>query len=133
MKNYTTSWIDDRMPYQIIKTTLSAKDFNAVRLGILRLGSPLTFNLNQIKGLRSILDDHAWVFVDRYVDDMPLLAWTNFESRSALNTTIECELRLYHFKADLLVDRALELVHEAIDERLQMTQPVKEQASVTNL
>ena len=133
MKDFTTSWIDDRMPYQILKTSLSAQDFNAIRLGIIRLGSPLSFNLGEIKGLRCILDDHAWVFVDRFVDDMPLLAWTNFESRSGLNETISCELRLYHFKADMLVNKALGLLNDAIAEQLQLRQPIKEQATVAKI
>lgn len=133
MKDFTTSWIDDRMPYQIIKTDLSAKDFNAVRLGILRLGAPLTFDLDEIKGLRCILDDHAWVFVDRYVDDMPLMAWTNFESRTSLNETISCELRLYHFKADMLVNRALDLLKQSIVEQRELIHPINEDATVAKI
>lgn len=133
MKNFTTSWIDDRMAYQVLDTNLSAEQYNALRLGILRLGAPLTFDLNDIKGLRCIMDDHAWVFVDRYVDDMPLLAWTNFEARSALNAQISCQLRLYHFKADLLVDRALNLAMEAVESQLQLNQPAKKDATVARI
>lgn len=133
MKNFTTSWIDDRMPYQVLETSLTAEQFNAIRLGILRLGSPLTFDLNDIKGLRCILDDHAWVFVDRFVNDMPLLAWTRFETRSTLNEQISCELRLYHFKADLLVEKALRLVIEAVDTQMQQRHPVKADATVVRI
>ena len=57
--------------------------------------------------------------MDRFVNDMPLLAWMNFESRGALNETIPCELRLYHFKAGLLVDMALDALQDAIDEQLR--------------
>lgn len=123
MKNFATSWIDDRMPYQVSPANLSANEFNAIRLGIIRLGSPLTFNLDGIKGLRCVLDDHAWIFMDRFVNDMPLLAWMNFESRNTLNETIPCELRLYHFKAELLVDRALDALQDAIDDELRGTKP----------
>lgn len=133
MKNFTTSWIDDRMPYQVIAKDMKAEDFNAVRLGILRLGSPLTLNVDGVKGLKCILDDHAWVFVDRYVDDMPLLAWMNFESRGALNETIPCELRLYHFKADLLVSRALDALKISIALELNKSNPITEKASVSQL
>jgi hypothetical protein len=36
-----------------------------------------------------------------------------------LNETIPCELRLYHFKAGLLVDKALDALQDAIDEQLR--------------
>ena len=133
MREFTTSWIDDRMPYQVLKTGLRSEDFNKIRLGILRLGSPLELNFNEVKGLRCILDDHAWIFVDRYVDDMPLLAWMNFGSRSALTENISCELRLYHFKADLLVEKALEVTSQTIDKQLQLRVPLQEKASVSTL
>lgn len=133
MKNFTTSWIDDRMPYQVLDTRLSAEKYNVMRLGILRLGSPLTFDLNDVKGLRCVMDDHAWVFVDRFVNDMPLLAWTQFERRSDLNKEISCELRLYHFKADLLVDKALRLALEAVDEQMQQRHPLVANATVARI
>ena len=132
MKSFATSWIDDRMPYQVSDAKIGASDFNAIRLGILRLGSPLSFNLDVIKGLRCVLDDHAWIFMDRFVNDMPLLAWMNFESRGALNETIPCELRLYHFKAGLLVDMALDALQDAIDEQLRESKQ-SEMATVSRL
>ena len=131
MKNYATSWIDDRMPYQVVPSNMKADDFNAVRLGILRLGSPLSFNLDSVKGLKCVLDDHAWVFMDRFVENMPLLAWMNFESRSTLNKTIPCELRLYHFQASLLVDRSLESLKIAIALQLNQASPLTTKASVS--
>lgn len=133
MKSYATSWIDDKMPYQVLNTNLTASDFNAIRLGILRLGSPLTLNLDAIKGLRCTLDDHAWVFVDRYVNDMPILAWMNFESRNTLNETIPCELRLYHFKAEMLVDKALDALQDEIAEQLRGQKQPGSAASVSTL
>lgn len=131
MKNFATSWIDDRIPYQIIASELKPDDFNVVRLGILRLGAPLTLNLDGIKGLRCVLDDHAWVFMDRFVDNMPLLAWMNFESRSTLTEMIPCELRLYHFQAGMLTDKALETLKLGISLQLNQANPIMTKATVS--
>ena len=133
MKNYATSWIDERMPYQVLPTSMQASEFNAIRLGILRLGSPLVLNVDGIKGLRCVLDDHAWIFMDRFVDDMPLLAWMNFESRDALNETIPCELRYYHFKAELLLSNALYALGETINGQLDNKIQAEKLATITQL
>ena len=133
MKNYPTSWIDNRMPYQVVPSKMKAEDFNAVRLGILRLGSPLSYNLDGVKGLRCLLDDHAWVFMDRFVENMPLLAWMNFETRNTLDKTISCELRLYHFHAGMIVDKALDSLKIAIALQLNQANPLTAKASVSQI
>jgi len=132
MKNFTTSWIDNRMPYQIINSHMKPDDFNAVRLGILRLGSPLSLNLDSVKGLKCVLDDHAWVFMDRFIDNMPLLAWMNFKSRNTLNEKIPCELRLYHYRAGLLVEKALDALKLSIALQLNQANPITTKATVSH-
>jgi len=133
MKSFATSWIDDKMPYQIIASSLKPEDFNAVRLGILRLGSPLIMNVESVKGLRCVLDDHAWIFMDRFVDNMPLLAWMKFQSRTTLNEKISCELRLYHYKAGLLAERALDALKLSIALQLNQASPILSKASVSQI
>lgn len=132
MKNFTTSWIDERMPYQVIASEMKADDYNAIRLGILRLGTPLSLNLDSVKGLRCVLDDHAWVFMDRFVDNMPLLAWMNFKSRNTLNKKIPCELRLYHYRAGLLVDKGLDALKLSIALQLNKANPIVTKATVSH-
>ena len=94
---------------------LAKEDYNAIRLGILRLGNPLHLELqDKIRGLRCVLSDDAWIFLDGYIGDLPLLAWTEFKSRDSINASIACELRLYHMHAGLLISKSLDALQNTI-------------------
>ena len=89
-----------------------------MRLGILRLNNPLHIELEGIRGMRCILDDNAWIFLDSYIGDLPLLAWTKFQPRDTITTSIACELRLYHMHAGLLISKSLDALQNAIHDLL---------------
>jgi hypothetical protein len=114
LRRYSTDWIDHHTPIRVRTRLLAKEDYNAVRIGILRLGNPLHVEIRGIKGLECFLDDHAWVFIDNFINDLPLLAWTGFEPRESINAAITCELRLYHMHAGLLISRSLDALQTTI-------------------
>ena len=118
MKRYSTDWLDQYTPIRVQPRKLAKEDYNTVRLGILRLNNPLHLELEGIRGMRCVLDDNAWIFLDSYIGDLPLLAWTNFEPRDTITTAIVCELRLYHMHAGLLISKSLDALQNTINDLL---------------
>lgn len=119
MKIYSAEWLEQYTPIRIQARKLAREDYNAVRLGILRLNKPLHLELEGIRGMRCVLDDHAWVFLDSYIGDLPLLAWTKFQPRDTITTAIDCELRLYHMHSGLLISKSLDALQNTINVMLQ--------------
>lgn len=89
---------------------LQAAHYNRARLALLRVGSPLRFELPHLRGMDLILGESEWVCVDRTLNDLPVLAWTDFETRgrAALHTPVRCRLRFYHAHASLIIRTILE-------------------------
>ena len=54
------------------------------------------------------------------LDDMPIAAWTDFEihNRDNLHKSIQCQLKLYHIHAHLILDRVLEAMELLLGEKL---------------
>lgn len=73
-----------------------------------------------MKCLDIILNDQYWLCIDRCVGDQPILAWTAFETleRSALNASVACELRLYHYHAGLVMGEVLQSLGQTLQQRL---------------
>lgn len=105
-----THWIDDYAPLHIMHKQLDAGDYNAIRVVMLRERLPLEVHIKDFRCLLFILDEAAWICIDECQNNLPVLAWTNFKTahRSALNAPVECELRLYHMHAGLVMGPVLE-------------------------
>lgn len=114
LKQYSVEWLNQYTPLKVQPRELAKEDYNAIRLGILRLGNPLTLDIDDIRGLQCFLGDEAWIFIDPYINEMPLLAWTNFMPRESINAPITCELRLYHMHAGLLISKSLDALQSTI-------------------
>jgi hypothetical protein len=112
-------WIARRTPMQVRSRMLDARDYNSVRIGLLRLGTPLRLGVREIRGLDCIIDTHAWVAVDGYCDDQPLFALTDFRrGRSALDEAVSCKLRIFHHRAGLIIGHTLDGLRHAVALRL---------------
>ena len=114
-----THWIDKYTPLRVLPKRIPAADYNPIRLGLLHECQPWHLRLEGFPAMRIILDEHAWVCADEVQNGRPVMAWTAFRTleRDALNTPMECELRLYHVHAGLLMGTVLEALAEAIEER----------------
>jgi len=98
--------------------TVTADRYNHVRLALRRLENPLRIELPKLRTLDFILEDDTWAIVDRDLNDMPVVAWTDFEHRSTLHEPVHCTLRYYHAHADIIMAKALERLDEILTERL---------------
>lgn len=88
--------------------TIHARDYNRVRLALLRLGCPLRVTLPGLAHIDMLLDRDEWLCVDRGHGRQPLLAWTDFRAvdRAALHTPIRCTVEFYHCRAGVLLGAA---------------------------
>lgn len=109
--------LEEFPPLRVLPKSIGAADYNRVRLALLRLGNPLRVSLPHHGGVDIILQRDSWVAVNNYINDLPLLAWREFnvEGRSGLHEPIECRLYFYHIQAGLIMGTAL----EALSERLE--------------
>lgn len=99
--------------------------YNQVRLGLLRLENPLRIKLTGLRGMDIILDNTAWVCVDRTMYDLPVLAWTNFENtqRNGLHEPVHCQLHFYHIHADLIIETVLATMTSVLTQMLKNKRP----------
>ncbi len=119
-----TSHSNDIPALSIQLKTVEARYYNRVRLALIRLSGPLRFELAGIGKADILLTEKEWLCVDRSRDDLPLMAWTDFEtkSRNALHEPVRCKLRYYHVHAGMLSAKVLPLLYEILEKRLQISQ-----------
>jgi hypothetical protein len=110
---------------KVIDSVVAARHYNRVRLALARLENPLRFPLPHLRGLDMVLNDQEWVCVDRTLNDLPVLAWTDFQrqDRIALHAPIACRLRFFHAYAGLIVGTLLQDVAVILAERLNRARP----------
>jgi hypothetical protein len=104
---------------------LDANRFNRVCLALKRAGGALRFELPTLRHLDLILQEDAWIVVDRDLNDVPLVAWTAFEvdAEQRLHRPVACRLRLFHAQAGLLLNRVLDDLAGLLDQRLADEDP----------
>lgn len=108
-------------PLRTMPKTIEAACYNQVRLALLRLGIPLRVALPEHRGLEVILVNDHWLCVDSACDDLPIMAWLDFDTRrhnEALHEPVPCELRLYHMHAGLVMGSALDAMQQSLADRL---------------
>lgn len=107
--------------YERYEGEIEAPIYNQVRLAQTRLQPALRLNLRGLKHLDLILQPDAWVVVDRVLNDVPVLAWTDFKtkSRSALHLPVKCQIRLYHAHARAIQRPVLEGLQALLRIRLE--------------
>lgn len=114
------SRIDEVPKLRTRPATITGQCYNQVRLGLLRLKNPLRIPLPGLRGMDIILDNQAWVCVDRTLYDLPVLAWTDFDlgARGGIHEPVHCLLHHYHIYADLITQTVLSTVTNEIAKRL---------------
>ena len=116
--------LDDIKTSHTLHKVVPAEDYNRVRLALKRIHNPLQFELISMRCLEVVLNDKYWLCFDCCVDSQPIMAWTNFEvsGRSSLNAPVECELRLYHHKAGMVMGEVLESIGHSLETMLDTKQ-----------
>lgn len=108
--------------YQYREGVVSARVYNQVRLALTRLQSPLRLALPDLRDLDVILQDDAWIIVDRSLHDVPVVAWTGFDNRhrNNLHRPVLCQIRLFHVSAGLILSPSLKAIETLL--RVAMSQ-----------
>lgn len=112
------AWLDDFSPLKVVNKKIPAIIFNSIRLNLIRQNLPLRVSLKQLQCTHCVLDNSAWACIDESQNHRPILAWTNFSvsQRNALDLPIQCDLRLYHNCAGLIMGTALDALFESISQ-----------------
>jgi hypothetical protein len=97
-----------------------ATHYNHVQRALKKLGTEIRLQIPKLKHLDLILQKNAWIVVDRVLNDLPIVCWTEFEvqHRNNLHEPIHCELRLYHYAAEMILGRTLEAMELMLGESL---------------
>ncbi len=123
----------DHLPvFESRTATIRAEDYNLVKIALKRLGSPLRFEIPNLHTLDFIFENDAWIIVDRRLDDIPIIAWLNFDikNRAGLHEPVECECRTYRAQALIIVDKSFEAMHLMLGEQLAAATPESESTVV---
>jgi hypothetical protein len=104
----------------VARVRVPADHFNRVRLALLRVGNPLRLELKHLRTLDLLLGDAYWACVDRGMSDLPVIAWTHFQtaSRRGLHEPVECQVRHYHVDAGVILQTLFTDMAEVLDQRL---------------
>ena len=94
--------------------------FNHVQTALKHLGDQIRLKIPKLKHLDLILQKDAWIIVDTVLNDIPVVAWMNFETehRDNLHEPIQCEIRFFHFAASMVLNRTLEAMELMLGEQL---------------
>ena len=99
---------------------MDARYYNLVQLALRRLGEPIRSALPGLKVMDIILQKDAWIVVDRVHNDLPVIAWCDFESskRTALDAPVTCQQRWFHAHASMITKQALETTIDLLSQDL---------------
>lgn len=117
-------WRLREMPrYSIADGNIEACHYNQLRLALRRLPGPIRLSLTGLPHIDMIIDNDSWVCVDTSLNDLPIIAWTDFDThaRQGLHAPVHCRLHYFHYKAGMLVLKVLDTTAALLAERL--TQP----------
>jgi len=103
------------------ETEIPAKVYNTIRLGKIRLKKNFRLEPDGLRSLDLILEDDAWIVVDRDLNDLPVMAWTDFQvrGRDNLHLPIQCKLLYYHQHAEKIQTMVLDFAYHKIEELLK--------------
>jgi hypothetical protein len=126
----------DNIPvYELIESSVTAADYNLVHLALNRLGAPIEIPLTGLRRLELVLSRNAWIVVDHDMNDIPVLAWTDFqaEGRTALHEPVACLLKTYHMHAKVILEQVTRFMEQELAARLAALQKACEIENVTPL
>jgi len=96
--------------------SIDANYFNRAQTALKRIGHQIRFKIPTLNHLDLIVQEDAWIIVDRVLNDVPIVAWTDFQSegRDSLHEPITCEVRLYHFAARMVLKTTLDAMEDIL-------------------
>ncbi len=93
---------------------VEAHYLNVARIALKRIGEQIRFRIPTLNHLDLIVQEDAWIVVDRVLHDMPVACWTDFktEGRDNLHEPVSCEVRIYHFVARAILKTTLDAMED---------------------
>jgi len=122
--------------YSSTQVNIEAEIFNTIRIATLRLALPIRLTLPRFQYIDVIIDHDSWACVDRSLNDLPVIAWTEFDitNRSALHLPVSCKISNYHFQSSQVVEGALSFIKMALERQLSArTSDITPQTSSSNI
>ena len=116
------SRLEDLPTFETHRSTVTALHYNLVLVALNRLDNPLRFALPKLRTLDLHLEHDAWIVVDKSLNDIPVMAWVDFDTagRSNLHEAIPCTLKIYHSHAGLLIEKVMEAMTLLLGEQLDL-------------
>lgn len=104
---------------------MNALYYNHVQTALKKLNNQIRLTIPTLKHLDLIVQNDAWIVIDRVLNDMPVVAWTEFqtEHRETLHEPIECEIRFFHYAASIILNKTLEAMELMLGEVLEEELP----------
>lgn len=111
-------WLDDFTVLHVMSKVIPAEDYNKIRIGLSHEKLPWQVSLKDFRCLQCVIEDSVWVCIDVCQNNLPVMAWTEFNvaERASLDSPVQCRLRLYHSHAGLIMGSALDALVETVDE-----------------
>ena len=106
--------------YEQREDEVDAKLYNLWRRAKHRFTMPMRLPLEGYKGLVLILENDEWVCADKSLNDMPVIAWVDFEDqgREALHLPVKYKLNYYHYAASKIRAHTLHLMQLELENSL---------------
>ncbi len=103
---------------------VDAHYYNHVQTALKRINAEIRLTIPKLKHLDLILQKDAWIVVDKVLNDVPIVAWTNFQAdhRENLHEPVPCEIRFFHYAASMIMRRTLEAMDMMLGEELAYDQ-----------
>lgn len=119
------SWLKDLPNHGDAETQIDAFTYNRVRLSLLRLDSPLVVKVADLFDTEVVIDADTWLCLDVRFDNLPLCAWTDFQThhRNNLHRPIRCRLITYHTRAYFDYYTILDTINMDLTRRLRANPP----------
>ncbi len=112
-------------------TTVSAEHWGLVCIARKRLEESIRIRLPRLRTLDLLLEEEAWIVVDRALADVPVVAWLEFRPAGrALHEPVPCRMNLYHAAGRMVVEKTLDAMTLILGERLANAAPEPGEAVV---
>ncbi|MCB1857710.1 MAG: hypothetical protein KDI63_05535 [Gammaproteobacteria bacterium] len=105
--------------YSRWNTAVDALHYNHVCCSLKRSRGDIRLDLPGLRTLDLILQENAWVVVDRAFNDIPVVAWCDFQAagRDNIHLPVRCMVRLFHAHGELIMTRVLEAMELLLGEQ----------------
>lgn len=100
---------------------VSAEHFNLAHIALKRLGkgNSIRIPLPKLRTLELIIEPDAWIVIDTALNEVPIIAWLDFQTRDrALHEPVSCTVNYYHVHGGIIRGKALEAMALILGERL---------------